>query len=96
MMGSGRELVAKVQLHLFEKRRKERETQSKKSVKKRKKGWAREGEEEEVVVGMEGGGASVCGGGALYTGGIFQSSADLKPLGGSFDFNLGCFFENYD
>lgn len=36
------------------------------------------------------------GGGALYTGGIFQSSADLKPLGGSFDFNLGCFFENYD
>lgn len=50
-------------------------------------GWAREGG------GGSGGGVV---GGALYTGGIFQSSADLKPLGGSFDFNLGCFFENYD
>lgn len=36
------------------------------------------------------------GAGALYTGGIFQSSVDSKPLGDSFDFNLGCFFENYD
>lgn len=47
---------------------------------------------------MEGGGAAAGGGGegALYTGGIFQSGADLEPLGGSFDFNLGCFFENYD
>lgn len=54
-------------------------------------GWARE-------EGGDGGGGEVGlgWGGALYTGGIFQSSADLKPLGGSFDFNLGCFFENYD
>lgn len=31
----------------------------------------------------------------LYTGGVFQSSADWKPLGGSFDFNLPHAFENY-
>lgn len=51
-------------------------------MKERKIGWVEKKREEE--------------GGALYTGGIFQSSADLKPLGDSFDFNLGYFFENYD
>lgn len=58
-------------------------------MKERKIGWVREGRE--VGVGIE-----CVVGGALYTGGVFQSSADLKPLGGSFDFNLGSFFENYD
>lgn len=56
-------------------------------MKERKIGW---------VEKKGGGGGGWRGGGALYTGGIFQSSADLKPLGDSFDFNLGYFFENYD
>ena len=40
-----------------------------------------------VVVGV--GGCTQKGGKrALYTRGVFQRSADLKPLGESFDFNL--------
>lgn len=63
-------------------------------LKERTIGWVIDkagggGEGGGVVPGWGGGGV------ALYTGSIFQSSADLKPLGDSFDFNLGIFFENY-
>lgn len=71
-----------MQLWLFEKKEKRKRN--------RVRGVLKSGGWKEMEGGREG------KGGALYTGGIFQSSADLKPLGDSFDFNLGCFFENYD
>lgn len=81
-----------MQLQLLEKKWEKRKRNTEKCGKRKRQGGRKKGKE--VVEGRRWG--ARVGGGALYTGGIFQSSADLKPLGDSFDFNLGCFFENYD